>query len=115
MGFPGGSEVKHLPGIRETWVGSLGREDPLEKEMATHSSTFAWRIPWREAPGRLQYMGPQRVGHNWATSLHFNGMKVLMKSNEFGEQEDVADEWDVWINSFRNGRILSNYKIFGQK
>ena len=42
-------------------------------------------------------------------------MKVLMKSNEFGEQEDVADEWDVWINSFRNGRILSNYKIFGQK
>ena len=113
MGFPGGSEVKRLPGMQETRVGPLGREDPLEKEMATHSS-IAWKIPWREEPGRLQSMGLQRVRHNWATSLHFNGMKVLMKSNEFGEQEDVADEWDVWIN-FRHGRILSNYKIFGQK
>ena len=56
--------VKHLPGMRETWVRSLGQEDPLEKEMATHSSTLAWRIPWREEPGRLQSMGLQRVGHN---------------------------------------------------
>ena len=53
----------------ETWVWSLGLEDPLEKEMATHSSTLAWRIPWREEPGRLQSMGSQRVGHDWATSL----------------------------------------------
>ena len=45
--------LKHLPGMRKTWAGSLGREDPLEKEMATHSSTLAWRIPWREEPGRL--------------------------------------------------------------
>ena len=63
--------LKQLPGMQETRVRSLGREDPLEKEMATHSSTLAWRIPWREEPGRLQSMGSQRVGHNRATShLH---------------------------------------------
>ena len=56
--------LKRLPGMRETRVRSLGREDPLEKEMATHSSTLAWRIPWREEPGRLQSMGSQRVGHD---------------------------------------------------
>ena len=54
---------------RETWVWSLGREDPLEKKMATHSSTLAWKIPWTEEPGRLRSMGSQRVGHDWATSL----------------------------------------------
>ena len=56
--------LKRLPGMRESRVRSLGREDPLEKEMATHSSTLAWRIPWREEPGRLQSMGSQRVGHD---------------------------------------------------
>ena len=56
--------LKHLPGMRETQVRSLGREDPLEKEMATHSSTLAWRIPWTEEPGRLQSMGSQRVRHD---------------------------------------------------
>ena len=61
--FPGGSDNKHLPTMWETWVQSLGREDPLEKEMATHSSTLAWKIPWMEEPGRLQSMGSQRVGH----------------------------------------------------
>ena len=49
--------LKRLPGMWEIWVRSLGREDPLEKETATHSSTLAWRIPWREKPGRLQSMG----------------------------------------------------------
>ena len=53
---------KRLPGMRETWVQSLGQEDSLEKEMATHSSTLAWKIPWMEEPGRLQSMGSQRVG-----------------------------------------------------
>ena len=62
--------VKRLPGMRETWVWSLSWENPLEKEMATHSSTLAWRIPWREEPGRLQSMGSQRAGHDWVTSLH---------------------------------------------
>ena len=56
--------VKRLPAMWETRVLSLGREDPLEKEMATHSSTLAWKIPWTEEPGRLQSMGSQRVGHN---------------------------------------------------
>ena len=48
----------------ETWVQSLGGEDPLEKEMATHSSTLAWKIPWMEEPRRLQSMGSERVGHD---------------------------------------------------
>ena len=56
--------VKHLPTMRETRVRSLGREDPLEKEMATHSSTLAWKIPWTEEHGRLQSMGSQKVGHD---------------------------------------------------
>ena len=56
--------VKCLSTIRETWVRSLGREDPLGKEMAIHSSTIAWKIPWTEEPGRLQSMGSQRVGHD---------------------------------------------------
>ena len=56
--------VKHLPTMPETQVRSLGQEDPLEKEMATHSSIFAWKIPWTEKPGRLQSMGSQRVGHS---------------------------------------------------
>ena len=55
----------------ETWVRFLGREDPLEKEMATHSSTLAWKIPWTEEPDRLQSMGSLRIGHDWANSLPF--------------------------------------------
>ena len=56
--------VKGLPAMQETWVRSLGQEDPMEKEMATHSSILAWRIPWTEQPGRLQSMGLQGVGHD---------------------------------------------------
>ena len=56
--------VKRLPAIQETQVPSLGREDPMEKEMATHSSTLAWKIPWMEEPGGLKSMGSQRVGHD---------------------------------------------------
>ena len=56
--------VKHLPTMQKTWVQSLGQEDPLEKAMATHSSTLAWKIPHMEEPGRLQSMGSQRVGHD---------------------------------------------------
>ena len=61
--------VKNLPAIQETRVWSLGREDPLVKEMATHSNTLAWKIPWMEEHGRLQSMGSQRVWHDWTTSL----------------------------------------------
>ena len=56
--------LKRLPAMQETWVQSLGREDPLEKEMATYSSTLAWRIPWMEETGGLQSTGSQRVGHD---------------------------------------------------
>ena len=56
--------VKHLPAMQQTQVQPLGLEDPLEKEVATHSSTLAWKIPWMEEPGDLQSMGSQRVGHN---------------------------------------------------
>ena len=56
--------VRRLPTMLETQVRSLGWEDPLEKEMATHSSTLAWKIPWTEEPGRLQSMGVQRVRHD---------------------------------------------------
>ena len=56
--------VKHLPTRRETWVRSLNQEDPLEKEMATHSSVLAWKIPWMEEHGRVQSMGSQRVRHD---------------------------------------------------
>ena len=59
--------VKNLPAMQETWVWSLGWEDPLEDGMATHSSTLVWKIPWTEEPGRLQFMGLQRVGHDWVT------------------------------------------------
>ena len=56
--------VKNLPAMQKTQVRSLGWEDPLEKEMATHSSILAWEIPWTEEPGGLQSMGLQRVGHD---------------------------------------------------
>jgi len=58
-GFPAGQTLKHLPAVQETWIQSLGWEDPLEKEMATHSSALAWKIPWTEDPGRLQSLGSQ--------------------------------------------------------
>ena len=62
--------IKLLPAMQETQVQSLGWENPLEKEMATHSSILAWEIPWTEKPGRLQSMGSQRVRHNLATKQH---------------------------------------------
>jgi len=56
--------VRNLPAMQETWVPSLGPEDPLEKGMASHSSVLAWRIPWTEKPGELRYIVSQRVGHD---------------------------------------------------
>ena len=65
-------KLKHLPGMRETRVRPLGQEDPLEKEMATHSSTLAWRIPWREEPGRLQSMGSLESDTSERLHFHFS-------------------------------------------
>ena len=64
FGLPWWLSVKNQPATWETWVQSLGWEEPLEKEVATHSSVFAWRIPWTEEPGGLQTMGSQRVRHD---------------------------------------------------
>ena len=64
LGFLGGTDVKNPPAMQETWVRSLGWEDPLEEGMAAHSSILAWRIPWTEVPGGLQSMGSQRVRHD---------------------------------------------------
>ena len=61
--------VKHLPTMRETWVQTLGWDDPPEREMATHSSILAWRVPWTGEPGELLSMGSLRVWHDWTTSL----------------------------------------------
>ena len=65
-GLPGGSVLRIHPPIQETWVQSLGGEDPLEEEMETHSSILAWRIPWTEEPGGLQSLEAHRVGRDWA-------------------------------------------------
>ena len=83
LGFPGGSEGKASAYSWETRVRSLGREDPLEKEMAPHSSTLAWKIPWTEKPGRLQSMGSQRVGHDWVEQLHFSLLFYSTTMNHF--------------------------------
>ena len=84
--------LKHLPALRETWVQFLGREDPLEKELATHSSVLAWRIPWTKEPGGLQSTGSQRVGHDFTfTFSHprclenasFRAMPCLSNETDF--------------------------------
>ena len=82
--------VKNLPAVRETWIRSLGHEDPLEKRMATHSSILAWKIPWTEEPGRLQFTGLQWVGHGWATNtftfhLHVSEPYVPQVSRELSD------------------------------
>ena len=87
--------VKHLPTVRETRVWSLGGEDPLEKETATHSSTLAWKISWMEEPGRLQSMGSQRVRHNWATSFHFTS-HILLKLFPKSYRERNTSELILW-------------------
>ena len=81
--------LKHLPPMRETWVWSLGQEDPLEKGMATHCSILAWRNPWTEEPGWLESMVLQRVGPNWAT-------------NSFTPHPSAFLVWNAWLNQIVN-------------
>ena len=64
LGFPGGSELKSLPAVQETWVQSLGQEDPLEEKVAIDSSILAWKIPWTEEPDGLQFMALEKIGHS---------------------------------------------------
>ena len=103
--------LKCLPGIQETRVRSLGWEDPLEKEMATHSSTLAWRIPWREEPGSLQSMGSQRVRHDWATSLsrrreQWSRMLVLYRSKINTETYSLSLVIRSSFNSLSNRSLI---------
>ena len=98
--------VKHLPTMWETQVRSLGWEDPLEKEMATHSSTLAWKIPWTEECCRLQSMGLQRVRHDWATSLSpFN----ILKSIKVGTTDLYANVWLFMVST-----IMQAFKMVCQ-
>ena len=76
-GFPVAQTVKNLPAMQETWVRSLDQEDPLEKGLATHSSTLAWRIPWTEEPGGLQSMGWQ--SQTQLTNYHFHFLFLHIK------------------------------------
>ena len=76
LGFPNGSVVKNPPPMQETWVYSLDWEGPLEKEMATHSSILAWKIPWTEEHG-LQSMGLQRVSHNLVTKDEHSVIDII--------------------------------------
>ena len=96
--------VKRLPAKQETRVQSLRWEDPLEKEMAIHSSTLAWRIPWTEDPGRLQSMGLQRVGHDWATFLSLFLIGLYWKART------IRSEWALafGVNTAVSGASLSS-------
>ena len=116
--------VKCLPAMQETRVLSLSWEDPLEKEMATHSSTVAWKIPWTEEPGRLQSMGSWRVGHDWETSLSLSntfcsrvGMKVespkILKENKRFPRLDMPGMQSYYLSAFSSRvMLLFQYKCF---
>ena len=111
--------VKNLPAVQETRVWSLSWEDPLEKEMATHSGILAWKISWTEKPGGLQSMGLQRVGHDWATNTNalFINYLINLKSVHTGSTVEflilnvsVSDEW-IWCpdNLKKKIRVLLHF------
>ena len=90
--------VKNLPAMQETWIWSLGWEDPLEEGMATHSSILVWKIPWTEEPGGLQSTGLQRVGHDWVTQHSTALERYLGKHCLFPETHSTtAPEVCAWI------------------
>ena len=98
-GFPGGSDCKASACNVGTRVRFLGWEDPLEKEMAIHSSTLAWKIPWMEEPDRLQSMWSQRVRHNWATSLTLSLLRAINLSS------------GKWLTSLKTLVLISMYEL----
>ena len=107
--------VKNLPVIQETQVRSLGQEDPLEKGMAIHSSTFAWRIPWTEEPGGLQSMGSQRVRHDWATNTYYPGISWIagrMKGFQRSEPSSKKDSIRVLKRLLEVAVYQSIWKYF---
>ena len=90
--------VKNLPAMQETRVQFLGQEDPLEKGMATHSSILAWTIPWTKDPGRLQSIGPQRAGHNWATNIAIENAFNLLREPRIKRSECWIYLGNMWRN-----------------
>ena len=90
---------KHLSTMWETWVRSLGQEDPLEKEMAIHSSTITWKIPWTEEPGRLQSMGLERVGHDWVISLSLICLCTCEYTFSFNQDVQIRHTHCTWLMS----------------
>ena len=88
LGFPGGPVVKICLPMLESLAQSLGQEDPLEEEMATHASILAWRIPWTEEPGGLQSRGLQRVGHNWTTKHKHTDLHVFKMKRPIGKAKN---------------------------
>ena len=96
--------VKPLSTMRETRVRALAWEDPLEKEMAIHSSSIAWKIPWTEEPGRLQSMGSQRVRHDWVTSLSLS-LSLSRKSDSFSPTSQ-----QIYILLLRNHKVQFFFK-----
>ena len=117
--------VKHLSTMQETWVWSLGGEEPVEKEMAIHSSTIAWKIAWTEEPGRLQSLGSQRVRHDWATSLSLSRLYQDKHGKSAGFPIKGKSNFNigkiVWNLRIKLGKILhcwnavisqgENYKV----
>ena len=92
--------VRNLPAMQDTWVWSLGQEDPLEKGMATHSSILAWRNPWSEEPSELQSTGSHRVGHYWATKTYIKWQGWLCASAFY-----IQSQWpiNVWWSDGKLG------------
>ena len=105
-----GSKLKHLPAMQETWVQSLGWEDPLEKEMATHSSILAWRIPWTREPGGLQSTGSQRVGHDWATSFSVSDQSRIVSPCLFNLYAEYI-MWNVRLDESQAGIKIAGRSI----
>ena len=114
-GFPSGSAVKN-PAMQETQVWSLGWKDLLEEEMATHSSIFAWRIPWTEEPGRLQCMGSQRVGHDcsdWArTHTHtYIHVRTCLEQLHRHIPSFPGLTWQLLFSTFTGVRKVTLWKV----
>ena len=109
---------KNLPAVQETWVRSLGQEDPLEKGSTTHSSILAWRIPWMEETGRLKSMGSQRVRHDWVTSAHRlsrTQSNYVQHSNKKGKMNsNLKKKNNLWLNILESWRRAgTSGKIWG--